>query len=43
MGKEKSKDKKTECTSIFKEGKRTTRDTYTQKWIEIIEALERGK
>ena len=38
-------DQKTKlCTSIFKDGATTAEKTiYTQKWIEIIQAIERHK
>ncbi len=43
--KEKSKDGKSElCTSVFKSGRHTTtKEIYTQKWVEVIHALERRK
>ena len=34
------KDKNTLCTSIFKGGNATTtKETYTEKWVEVINAL----
>ncbi len=32
------------CKSVFKSGKNTTTEsTFTQKWIELVNALEKGK
>ena len=32
------------CTSVFKDGgDTTTRKIYTQKWVELINTLERSK
>ncbi len=37
-------DEKNICTSIFRNGgDRTTKEAYTQKWVELINALERRK
>ena len=46
MAKEKDRfdDKKTICASVFKSGESTTtKEIYTQKWVELIHTLERRK
>ena len=37
-------DKKIECISVFKSGENTTTEReFTDKWIELINTLERNK
>ena len=45
MGKDKSDDQKNKlCISVFKSGRSTTtKEIYTQKWVEMINTLERRK
>lgn len=33
----------TNIKSVFKSGKSTTTEEFTQKWIELINTLEKGK
>lgn len=40
---EKSEPSANLCTSVFKEGQRTTKERFTQKWIELISRLEKTK
>ena len=36
--------KKNICTSVFKDGNNTTtKEIYTEKWVEVINTLERRK
>ena len=38
------KDKNTFCTSVFKgDNDTTTKEIYTEKWVEVINALANGK
>lgn len=39
----KTKSDESVCRSIFKNGDSTTKDLYTEKWIELINRLEKGK
>ena len=39
-----SKESKTKCISVFKSGESTTTEReFTDKWIELINTLERSK